>query len=177
MPSVVAPNPQVWSVLDLGQYSLVQIEERLLLSRQSVTVGRVFLKRLSGMFKTTSCTASKSEPETLLQVFFCNFFRIFWRSFFIADARELLLFSELLAILKFLRCMCIYYTYIINCIYKYRANIYLFKVNDRNPRKRCGICSKLTIKTPERHRSDICIVNFEHISHHFLAFLLLTLNK
>ena len=29
-------------------------------------------------------------------------------------------------------------------------NSYLFKVNNRNPRKRYEICSKLTIKTPER---------------------------
>ena len=29
------------------------------------------------------------------------------------------------------------------------ANIYLFKVNNRNTRKRCEICSTLTIKTPE----------------------------
>ena len=31
------------------------------------------------------------------------------------------------------------------------VNIYLFKVNNRNTRKRCQICSKLTIKTPEQH--------------------------
>ena len=31
------------------------------------------------------------------------------------------------------------------------ANIYLFKVTYRNTRKRCEICLKLTIKTPERH--------------------------
>ena len=31
------------------------------------------------------------------------------------------------------------------------VNIYLFKVNNRNTRKRCEICSKLTIKTPEQH--------------------------
>ena len=30
------------------------------------------------------------------------------------------------------------------------ANIYLFKVNNRNPRKRCQICSELTTKTPEQ---------------------------
>ena len=30
------------------------------------------------------------------------------------------------------------------------ANIYLFNVNNRNTRKRCEICSKLTTKTPER---------------------------
>ena len=28
-------------------------------------------------------------------------------------------------------------------------NIYLFKVNNKHTRKRCEICSKLTIKTPE----------------------------
>ena len=32
------------------------------------------------------------------------------------------------------------------------ANIYLFKVDNRNARKRCEICSNVTIKTPEgRH--------------------------
>ena len=30
------------------------------------------------------------------------------------------------------------------------ADNYLFKFNNRNPRKRCEICSKFTIKTPER---------------------------
>ena len=29
------------------------------------------------------------------------------------------------------------------------ANIYLFKVNNRNTRKKCEICSKLTIKKPD----------------------------
>ena len=29
-------------------------------------------------------------------------------------------------------------------------NTYLFKVNNKNTRKRCEICSKLTMKTPER---------------------------
>ena len=60
------------------------------------------------------------------------------------------------------------------------ANIYLFKVNDRNTRNRCKICSKLTIKTPEqRHwrRYDVFIANFEHISYLFLVFLSLTLNR
>ena len=54
-------------------------------------------------------------------------------------------------------------------------DIYLFKVNNRNTRTRCEICSKLTIKTPER-RSGVFIVNFENISHLVLVFLLLTLN-
>ena len=38
---------------------------------------------------------------------------------------------------------------------------------------------KVKIKTPERRqwcRSGVFIVNFEHILHHILVFLLLTLN-
>ena len=57
------------------------------------------------------------------------------------------------------------------------VNIFLFKVNNRNTRNRCEICSKLIIKTPERRqrrRSCVFIVNFEHISHLFLVFLLLS---
>ena len=56
----------------------------------------------------------------------------------------------------------------------------LFKVNNRSTTKRCQICLKLTIKTPERcywRRSDVFSANFEHISHLFLVFLLLSLNK
>ena len=60
------------------------------------------------------------------------------------------------------------------------TNIYLFKVNNGNFGKLCEICSKLTMKTPERRhwlRSGGFIVDFGHISHLFLIFLLLTLNK
>ena len=39
----------------------------------------------------------------------------------------------------------------------------MFKVNNKNTRKRCEIYSKLTIKT--RGRSGVFIDNFEHISH------------
>ena len=35
------------------------------------------------------------------------------------------------------------------------ANIYLFKVNRRNWRKRCELSSKLTVNTPERHVIDV----------------------
>ena len=60
------------------------------------------------------------------------------------------------------------------------AGNYMFKVNNRNVRTRCEICSKLTVKIPERRqwrRSGIFIVNFEHISHLVLVFLLLTLSR
>ena len=59
------------------------------------------------------------------------------------------------------------------------ASICLFKINNRNTRKRCEICSELTIKTHERRQwrcSVVFIVNFEHIWFLFLMFLL-TLNK
>ena len=76
------------------------------------------------------------------------------------------------------------FNFINNCINKYKPKIwttledpnsskiaqviyiYLFKVNNRNFRNRCKICSKLTIKTPKRRqrcRSGVFIVNFEHI--------------
>ena len=32
------------------------------------------------------------------------------------------------------------------------ADIYMFKVNNRNTRTKCEICSKLIIKTPERRQ-------------------------
>ena len=61
--------------------------------------------------------------------------------------------------------------------------MYLFKVNNITIEKDATyiqLTIKLTIKTPERcqwRRSGIFIVNFEHISHIFLVFLLLTLKK
>ena len=58
------------------------------------------------------------------------------------------------------------------------AGIYLLKVNNRNTRTSCEICSKLTIKTPERShwcRSNVFIVNFEYISQVVIVFLLVTL--
>ena len=54
----------------------------------------------------------------------------------------------------------------------YQVDIYLFKVNNK-----CERCSKLTVKTPGVKISGVFIVNFEHFSHLFLVFLLLTLNK
>ena len=63
-------------------------------------------------------------------------------------------------------------------VWKYVINstdIYLFKVNNTNARKRYEISLKLTTKAPE---SFWClIVNFEHISHLFLDFLLLILKS
>ena len=63
--------------------------------------------------------------------------------------------KELLMIIFFLR-----------FLLRHPAFNYIFKVNNRNTSIRCEICSKLTIKT----------VNFEHISHFVLVFLLFTLS-
>ena len=66
-------------------------------------------------------------------------------------------------------------------IFGYRnspAGIYLLKVNNRNTRTKCEICSNLTINTPHHwHRSGVFFVNFEHISHLILVFLLLNLSR
>ena len=57
--------------------------------------------------------------------------------------------------------------------------IYLLKVNNRNTRTRCEICSNLIIKTSETRqwrRFGVFIVKSEHISGLVLVFLLLTLH-
>ena len=54
------------------------------------------------------------------------------------------------------------------------AGIYLLKVNNRDTRARCEICSKLTIKTleqPQWRRSGVFVVNFEHIANLVLVFI------
>ena len=47
------------------------------------------------------------------------------------------------------------------------TNIYLFKVNNRDTNKSCEICSKLTIKTPERRHwyffSSIFVGDIEQV--------------
>ena len=66
----------------------------------------------------------------------------------------------------------------------YPAGIYLLKVNNKNTRIRCEICSKLIIKTPERRQngqthsnksSANCLSVFDHFGV-VLVSLLLTLN-
>ena len=61
------------------------------------------------------------------------------------------------------------------------VGIHRLKINNKNTRTGYEINLKLTIKTPERHhtperrqwrRSGVFIVNFEHISHFLLVFLL-----
>ena len=42
------------------------------------------------------------------------------------------------------------------------AGIYLLKVNNRNTKTRCEICSKLIMKTPER-RPSVSVANFEQV--------------
>ena len=56
-------------------------------------------------------------------------------------------------------------------------SFHMFKVNNRNTRARCEICSKLAIKITERRHlrlSGTFIVNSGHISHLIVVFLLLT---
>ena len=60
------------------------------------------------------------------------------------------------------------------------AKIYLFKIVNRNTRKGCEICSKLTMKIlegPQWFCLGVFIVNFGHISWPFIVFQWLTLNR
>ena len=64
---------------------------------------------------------------------------------------------------------------------QYPAGIYLLKVDNKNTRTRCEICSKLTIKTPEqlhwsRSDSSVSIINFEHVIAGWLKVFTLVLN-
>ena len=61
----------------------------------------------------------------------------------------------------------------VEIILMYTANTFLLSFNNRNTRKKCEICSN-------KHQgdvNDVIIVKFEHISHLFLVFLLLTLKR
>ena len=84
---------------------------------------------------------------------------------------------QCISFLSFFHC-----TFLANIpLYIYPVDINLFKVNNRNTRKRwCGKCSKLIIMIPERRHkrcSGFFIENFQHISHLFSMFVLLTVNK
>ena len=73
----------------------------------------------------------------------------------------------------------LYYLYFALHVPLFPGNIHLFKVNDKkkNNRKRCKICSKLTITVSERQRrSSVFVADVEYTLHLSLAFLLLTLS-
>ena len=76
-------------------------------------------------------------------------------------------------------CIWQYYKAISNSILN-QTVVYMLNVKRRNTAEKCKIFSKLTITKPEQGqwgRSDVFIVNFEHILKHFLVFLLFNLNK
>ena len=81
-------------------------------------------------------------------------------------------------ILIFFTCLLLWYSFdkllCLEIIRLYPAGIYLFKVINRNLRTTSEICSKLIIN--DAASFCVFIVNFEHISHFVLLFILLTLN-
>ena len=110
--------------------------------------------------KTASCkkfviALQLYQKETLAQLFSCNFCEIFQNT----------CCSESSFTVAF---------FLFNSFNK--ANIYLLKVSKRNTWKKCEIYSKSTIKASKRRYwrcFAVHIVNFGHVSHVFLLFLLL----
>ena len=119
------------------------------------------------------------KKETLAQVFFCEFCEIFKNTFFTEHLRTIVSVSnqkerqcydqqkitggnlKYISSKNFTRSLeKRLWQNPVSAEQIIPANINLFKVNNRNTRKRCEICSKLTIKT--RPRSGVFIVNFEH---------------
>ena len=76
----------------------------------------------------------------------------------------------LLSILQNGNCMQVYFLFEVQFKYYlsvYHANIYLLKVKNRNIRKKCEICSKLTIKTLRQNFtpfSSVSLVEFERVN-------------
>ena len=61
-----------------------------------------------------------------------------------------------------------------HCWTSIQANKYLLKFNNRNPRKWCGKCPKLTVKYLELYhwrRSCVFIANFEYISYIIFQYI------
>ena len=53
----------------------------------------------------------------------------------------------------------------------------ILKINNKNTETRSEICSKLTLKTPERRQFAVSVFNSEHILHLVLVLSKLTLNR
>ena len=109
---------------------------------------------LSISYNIAADPATLFKKDTLIQVFPVNFAKLLRLPFFIKRTLQQI------------------YGYVNKILTTQRnqANKSLLKINNRNTRKRCEICSKLTTETPEkRHRRHfgVFIVNFEHVFHLF----------
>ena len=104
--------------------------------------------------------ACNAQENSLFKIFLSDIFL-----FFFFQETFSILFSKSRTSLKYsIREWSLMGEWINNHFMYIPTSIYLFKVKNENTRARCEICSKLKIRTPERH-SGVFIVNFEHISH------------
>ena len=108
---------------------------------------------ITNLNNSSGCYARKVVVWLFLREEVC------WKSYWFhqtkLDRRAVVILSFLTAFRKTLHLRCLTAFLICLCdfpgvIIRKPANIYLFKVNNKNIRKRCEICSKLTIKPPER---------------------------
>ena len=147
-----------------------------------------YIKRCTASHVLIShCTTYGTLWEVIVLLRSCNLQKIMGRSRFSCD----LLKSDFLTVIQICKSVCVKWCdithYILNTvvIFKYWCSLCLLRkhlpaqVNNRNTRKRIEMSPKLTMRTPERRhwrRSGVFVINFEHILHHFLVFLLLTSN-
>ena len=101
-------------------------------------------------------------PETLKKPeCFCFFFCFFFWQGRMGEVKRTVTWNRLIG-----------HVVVLQAYMMYTGDICFFKVSNRKTRKRSEICSKLTIKTPERchwPHSGVFIVNLEHISHLLLC--------
>ena len=119
-------------------------------SLENLGVGASFFKKVGGL----ACNFIKTETPT--QVFSCEFSKNFKNTFFMKHLRWLPLKVQMDSSATEIQ-------------KRNTANIYLLEDNNRNLRKRCELCSKLTIKTLERRQWRPCgvfIINW-NINHIF----------
>ena len=132
-------------------------------------------KHLCLSFSLNKFTRRPKTKRLRTKFFSCDFWEKFQSSFFLEVWSDIT--SETVKYFEMFSSINLMKTDIYQIFFgsHWQSNIYWFKVNNRKSRERCEMCSKLSIKTPQRRqwrRFGVFVVKFEHISHLFLVLLL-----
>ena len=121
----------------------------------------VYCVKVSILFVATFLKATLK----ILNHMFWRYLALIWLSLTVLTLKQIYILSKI-CVKLFQLSSRVWTVFLLITILKHSfpTNIYLSEVNNRKTRKRCKICSKITMKTSEQH-------------HLFLVFLLLTWNK